>query len=107
MTISESEVLQLAIEGYKSRIAELETRLGELKGGTPTAKPIVPKGRRTMSAAARKRISEAQKKRHAAEKAAKLAAAAKPKRKMSAAQKKAIIANLAKARAATAKKAGG
>jgi hypothetical protein len=122
MTISETEVLQLAIEGYKSRIAELETRLGVLQGGTQTGDDIeLPQRRTSMSKAARKKISEAQKARHAAEKAAKQAPgkgpvtkvleaiAPKPKRKMSPARKKALLANLAKARAARAAKrtAGG
>jgi hypothetical protein len=96
------------------RMAELQRQLGVRSKGAaasmatqgPTA---VNKVKRVMSAAARKRIADAQKLRWAkfrksAEKPAAAAKKAAPKRKLSAAAKANLVANLAKARAAKAAK---
>jgi cell division septum initiation protein DivIVA len=107
MVMSDIQTLKMALVGFQiehqkvqERIAEIERRLG---GRTPrvAASSSGPKPQRKMSAAARKRIADAQKKRWAA-----FHKAQKPaKKKLSAARKAALVANLAKARAAkTAKK---
>jgi hypothetical protein len=116
-------IIEAAIEGFERQkeqidqnIADLRAQLNgtsvqvretDLAGATPNG------GRRTMSAAARKRIAAAQKARwavyHAKEGAPATKAApaprAAPKRKLSAAAKAQLAANLAKARAAKAAKA--
>jgi hypothetical protein len=76
--ITDSEILQAAILGYQSQIGEIEAKIGRLKeqlgrpedSGTRAkrARPVsgpVDKSRRTMSAAARKAIGAAQKRRWA------------------------------------------
>jgi hypothetical protein len=125
------QILQMALIGYQAELQKIESAMAtlrsELKGA---AAPMVTQGptaakkfKRTMSAAARKRIADAQKLRWAKfhEAAKKPAAAAKkatvkktapkaaakkaaPKRKLSAAAKAKLVANLAKARAAKAAK---
>ena len=97
------EILTAAILGMEAQKEKLDAKIAELRGwltGGPTeptaaAEPATPK-RRRMSAAARKRIGDAQRKRWAASKKATEppapAAAPKPKRKLSAAGRKAIIA---------------
>src|ERR1039458_772480 len=96
------EIISAAIVGFEQQKLRIDTQIAELRsmlsGGAthPTAaKPEPTKGkRRKMSAAARKRIGDAQRKRWAASKgeaeSPSKTATAKPKRKMSAAGKKAI-----------------
>ena len=97
-----AEIINAAIVGFEQQKLRIDTQIAELRpmlsGGAthPTAaKPEPTKGkRRKMSAAARKRIGDAQRKRWAASKgeaeSPSKTATAKPKRKMSAAGKKAI-----------------
>jgi hypothetical protein len=88
--------LQHALGAIEARIADLRSRLGGQPASRKSAAPAPADGRkkRTMSAAARKRIGLAQKKRWAAFNAAKAAPAApKPsKRKLSAEGRARIIA---------------
>ena len=87
MPRANDQIIQAAIDGLEGRkqridevIAELRQRIG---GGTSAATPSSSRtGRRTMSAAARKRIAEAQRKRWAAVKkgAKPKTAAAAPKK---------------------------
>jgi hypothetical protein len=64
-------ILEAALEGLERRLAETNSRISEVKrllaGRTPAAAPAAatraPRKKRTMSAAARKRIAEAQKRR--------------------------------------------
>jgi hypothetical protein len=113
----DSSLLTAALAGYEVQLQKINDAIAEIQGqlghrsGKSSARAVAgaPKGRRKMSAAARKRIADAQKKRWAAfhkQKAAPKATAKKagPKRKMSAERKAAIVANLAKARAARAAK---
>jgi hypothetical protein len=96
-----NDIITAAIEGFESQKRRIDGQIADLRAmlsGGPAesvAKPEVPKGkRRNMSAAARKRIGDAQRKRWAASKGEaeppSKTATAKPKRKMSAAGKKAI-----------------
>ena len=96
-----AEVLTAAIEGFEQQKTRIDAQIQELRamlpGGRtePVATPNAPKGkRRKMSAAARKRIGDAQRKRWAESKGqsgtASRTVTAKPKRKMSAAGRKAI-----------------
>jgi hypothetical protein len=94
------EILTAAIEGFEHQKARIDAQIAELRamlsGGRtePAATPAVPKGkRRKLSAAARKRIRDPQRKRWAESKGASEPSetiTAKPKRKMSAAGRKAI-----------------
>ena len=97
------EILTAAIEGFEQQKLRIDAQIAELRamlsGGRaePAATPEVPKGkRRKMSAAARKRIGDAQRKRWAESKKPAatapqaVAAPEAPKRKMSAAGKRAI-----------------
>ena len=96
-----AEILNAAIEGFESQKLRIDAQIAELwallPGGRtePGATPEGPKGkRRKMSAAARKRIGDAQRKRWAASKRTSPAAsseARKRKRKLSAAGKRAIV----------------
>jgi hypothetical protein len=111
------EIIRAAILGFEQQRLRLDTQIAEframLDGGRPqpVSAPEVPKGkRRKMSAAARKRIGDAQRKRWAASKGESESASisTKPKRKLSAAGKAAIVAALKKrwaAKRAAAKKA--
>jgi hypothetical protein len=94
-------ILLAAIEGFESQKQRIDTQIVELRqmlAGTPTetaATSEVPKGkRRKMSAAARKRIGDAQRKRWAESKGQSESPSetvtAKPKRRLSAAGRKAI-----------------
>jgi hypothetical protein len=97
------EIITAAIVGFEQQKLRIDAQIAELRqmlGGGPTATaatPEVPKGkRRKMSAATRKRIGDAQRKRWAESKktpspVAASSEAAKPKRKLSAAGKKAIV----------------
>src|ERR1039458_4489493 len=97
-----NEIITAAIVGFEQQRLHIDTQIAELRALLPggpaqtasaTPEPTKPK-RRKMSAAARKRIGDAQRKRWAASKGeAELrpkTVTAKPKRKMSAAGRKAI-----------------
>jgi hypothetical protein len=98
-----AEIINAAVEGFEQQKLRIDAQIAELRamhhvGPTETAAaPELPKGkRRKMSAAARKRIGDAQRKRWAESKKESAPSspvapeAAKPKRKLSAAGKKAI-----------------
>jgi hypothetical protein len=99
---AQNDLLAMALVGYErekvkieATIADIKAQLGlrgpgRPKAATGTAGAAAPAGRRTLSASARRRIAEAQRKRWAAIKGTKTAAA-KPKRRLSAAGRKAII----------------
>jgi hypothetical protein len=98
-----SEIITAAILGFEEQKRHIDTKVAELRamldGGSaaPAATPEAPpRKRRKMSAAARARVAEAQRKRWAASKTASTASAAqetpKSKRKLSAAGRRAIIA---------------
>src|SRR5260370_36238587 len=99
------EIINAAILGFEEQKRHIDTQIAELRtlldGGRtePAATPEVPKGkRRKMSAAARKRIGDAQRKRWAESKKpseptsqpASPSEAPKRKRKLSAAGRRAI-----------------
>jgi hypothetical protein len=108
-TTFDNEILAAAIEGFEAQKTRLDARIAEIRqklGGDadsseePAAEaPTNGRKRRKMSAAARKRIADAQKKRWAAVRkesgspatAAKAEAAPKAKRRLSAAGRKRII----------------
>ena len=99
------DILLAAIEGFESQKQRIDAQLTELRqmlNGTPTESAALAtptKGRRKLSAAARARIAEAQRKRWAAQKAAEPAQSAakpaaptsKPRRQLSAAGRRAIV----------------
>ena len=96
-----NEILIAAIDGYQVQKTHIETKIAELRallagGSSEAATPETPKRkRRKMSAAGRKAIAEAQRKRWAgAKKAAEPTPteAPKRKRKLSRAGRAAIIA---------------
>ena len=98
----DNHILAAAIEGYEAQKKRLDAQIAEIRqlmtGGRaePAAAAETGRKRRKVSAAGRKRMAEAQRKRWAAKKqsgAAPKAArpeAKKPKRKMSAAGRKRI-----------------
>ena len=106
-TIHDNEILAAAIEGFEAqksrldaRIAEIRQKLGGAAGdepGTSSDAPAAGRKRRKMSAAARKRIADAQKKRWAAVRkelgpsTTAKQEAPKAKRRLSAAGRKRII----------------
>ena len=108
------EIISAAIAGFEQQKLRLDTQIAELRamldGGRPepVSTPKAPTGkRRKMSAAARKRIGDAQRKRWAASKGESASASESttiPKSRLSAAGKAAIVAALKKRWAA--KKAG-
>ncbi len=105
------EIIIAAIDGFESKKRQIDEQIAELRAmlpGGPTesaAMPEAAKGRRRkVSAAARKRIGDAQRKRWAASKAEAEPVRDKPKRKLSAAGRANIVAALRKRWAA--KKAG-
>ena len=116
-----AKIINAAILGFESQKLRIDAQIAELRKmltGTPTetaATPEAPRGkRRKMSAAARKRIGDAQRKRWAESKKESVPSspvapeAPKPKRKLSAAGKAAIVAALKKrwaAKRAAAEKA--
>jgi hypothetical protein len=125
-TTFDNEILAAAIEGFEAQKTRLDARIAEIRqklgGGASSEEPaaVAPetgRKRRKMSAAARKRIADAQKKRWAAVRkesgstapAAKSEAAPKAKRRLSAAGRKRIIEatkkRWAQVRAAAAKEA--
>ena len=96
-----NEILMAALEGFevqKHRIDEQIAELRQLLDGSspPSSKSDAPKVKRHMSAAARKRIADAQRKRWAQLRKPATAAAPKAKRRLSAAGKAAIVAALKK-----------
>jgi hypothetical protein len=109
-----NDILAAALIGYKTELSKIDARMAELRaqlgGSTATTNGAgqTARRRRGMSAAGRRRVAEAQRKRWAVLKAAK-ARTAKPKRKISAAGRAAIVkavkARWAAVRAA-AKKSG-
>jgi hypothetical protein len=98
-----NEIISAAIAGFVAQKTKIDLQIDELRamlqGGPSETAAAAPKGRRRkLSAAARKRISEAQRKRWAASRSGSAspsstaaAATAKPKRKLSAAGRKAIV----------------
>ena|ERR1039458_3556367 len=108
-----TSVLQMALIGYENEIriiveaiqdvrAELKRRTG---GSAASVEDGVPKSRRPMSGAAKRRIALAQKKRWKAFHAnAKVETPAQPRRVLSPERRAALAENLAKARAAKAAK---
>jgi len=96
----DSTILEMALVGYQSQLDGLSAKIDAIRaqlGRRGPARPITAAtgtgqarpGKRVLSAAARARISAAQKKRWAAQKSPQ-AQAQKPKRKLSAAGRKAI-----------------
>jgi hypothetical protein len=108
-----SEILAAAIGGFEAQKVRIDEQIAQLRqllnGDRPVAASTSEpqkQPRRKMSAATRKRMAEAQRKRWAAKSGAEEASetTAKPKRKLSAAGRAAIVAALKKRWAA--KKAG-
>ena len=99
------EIISAAILGFEEQKRRLDVKIAELRamlshgsdGATSSPKPTGRK-KRGMSAAGRKAIAAAQRKRWAAAKAATATpkATKKPKRKLSAAGRAAIVAALKK-----------
>jgi hypothetical protein len=99
-----AEILAAAIEGFEAQKRRIDERIAEVRqmlpGGRtePAATPEAPKGkRRKMSAAARKRMGDSQRKRWAESKGQSAdsqatSEAPKPKRKLSRAGRAAIVA---------------
>jgi hypothetical protein len=123
--ITDASILRAALVGYQHEVDKLESKMAEIRqqlgirkdgrriSATSPAK-AQPSGRRRppLSAAARARIAEAQRKRWAAvhkqrgqKPPAAIATARKPKRRLSAEARAKLVANLKKARAAKAAKA--
>jgi len=113
-----NEIISAAIAGFEQQKRHIDTQIAELRamldGGTepiPAATPEAPtRKRKKFSAAARKRMKEAQQRRWAkirgeSEPTQAAAPPTKPKRKLSASVKAKLVANLKKARAAKAAKA--
>ena len=106
-----AEILAAAIEGFEARKLRIDEQIAQarqlLNGSQPVAASTPEpqkRARRKMSATARKRIGDAQRKRWATAKRGAKTATAMPKRRLSAAGKAAIVAALKKRWAA--KKAG-
>jgi hypothetical protein len=96
-----SAILLAAIEGFEQQKLRIDAQIAELRAMLPGQPVVTPESpiakRRPMSAAARKRMSEAQRKRWAASSTASVTPEpTKPKRKLSAAGKAAIVAALKK-----------
>ena len=102
-TKQDNDILAAAIEGFEAQKKRLDAQIAEIRqlitGGKaePAATPEPGRKRRKVSAAGRKRMAEAQRKRWAAKKQSGVAPKAakpeaqKPKRKLSAAGRKRII----------------
>ena len=97
------EIVDAAIFGFEEQKRRLDAQIAELRelfpNGHGTARPNPPARKKGgMSAAGRKAIAEAQRKRWAAQKAETKSAPTpkKPKRKLSAAGRAAIVAALKK-----------
>jgi peptidoglycan hydrolase CwlO-like protein len=87
MTKQNDEIIQAAIEGFEARKRQINQQIAELRGmlsgaSTESVAASPANGPRTMSAASRKRIADAMRKRWAAAKkgAARQAAAPAPKK---------------------------
>jgi hypothetical protein len=101
-----NEIINAAIEGFESQKQRIDDQIAELRqmltDGSDSEGTTAPRpGRRRMSAAARKRIGDAQRKRWAAtkpalEKKSKVDMAPAKKRKLSPAGRAAIVAALKK-----------
>jgi hypothetical protein len=112
MKPTDRSTLEMALIGYEAERQKIEAAMAAIRkqvDGHAVA-PVVDGARRrgrNMSAAARRRIAAAQRKRWAAFHAEKKGGTAKtvPKRNLSAAAKAKLAANLPKARAAEAAKA--
>src|SRR5438552_1627779 len=99
-----TQILNAALENLTSKRQQLDEQIAEVRrllggstdGASPTAEPATRK--RTISAAGRRAIADAQKQRWAAKKAASAApseiASKKPKRKLSAEGRRNIVAAL-------------
>jgi cell division septum initiation protein DivIVA len=99
----DNEILAAAIEGFEAQKKRLDAQIAEIRqqlrgGAGPAASPEPARKRRTMSAAGRKRVAEAQRKRWAAVRKQSGATpgpakpeAQKPKRKLSAAGRQRIV----------------
>ena len=95
------DIITAAIDGFEAQKKRIEAQIADLRGvlsGNGAQGVIAPepvRRRRKMSAAARKRIADAQRKRWAAMKERSghptIAEGAKPKRRISAAGRKAIV----------------
>ena len=106
-----ADVINAAIEGFEAQKSRIDVQIADLRAMLSRVRPdasVKSPGRgaprRKMSAAARKRIGDAQRKRWAAQGNASAKKAAKPKRKLSAAGRANIVAALKKRWAA--KKSG-
>jgi hypothetical protein len=91
------EIIDAAIEGFESQKKRIDAQIAELRGlsnGNAPEHAAAPPKKRGMSAAGRKAIGEAQRKRWALAKGEAVVAqpAKKAKRKLSAAGRAAIIA---------------
>jgi hypothetical protein len=96
------EIINAAIDGFEAQKSRIDAQIAELRALLPSGRSTAPiaatsepttRKRRKMSAAARKRIGDAQRKRWATAKRpseSRSKAPAKAKRKMSAAGRKAI-----------------
>jgi hypothetical protein len=100
-----NEIIDAAIFGFEEQKRRLDSQIAglrEMRTGAATKSPLnsapAKSGRRKMSAAGRKAIAEAQRKRWAAAKGESSGAkvTAKPKRKLSAEGRAAIVAALKK-----------
>ena len=100
------EVLAAAINGFEAQKARIDAQIAEVRqilagnSSEPAATPETPIRKRKFSAAARRRMKEAQQRRWAAIREAEPTSvtpeAPKPKRKLSAAGRRAIVAALKK-----------
>jgi len=105
MAMLTKEIIEAAIQGFEAQKQHIDAQLAELRdmlssasaGSAPTSQPTDGK-QPGMSAAGRKAIAEAQRKRWAAakDKSVPPDAAKRPKRKLSAAGRAAIVAALKK-----------
>ena len=96
LSIADTEILEAALIGYQKQQEELERKIADLRrlmrGRAATNSSESNHGKRTMSAAARRRIGLAQKKRWAAYKAGHPKSAAKPRKRVISAAGRARIA---------------
>ena len=108
MTTVDNAILQAALVGYTAELDKINAAMAAIRKqlgvrGTVSTDGDGAKPKHHISAAGRRAIVAAQRKRWAAARKAETKVA--PKRHMSAARRAALIANLAKARAARAEKA--
>jgi hypothetical protein len=96
------ELLRAALVGLEHQRAEIDRKMAELRGMIGGSTPVGPKaGRRTMSAAAKKRIAAAQKQRWANARAA----GKQPKKRLISAEGRRRIAEATRKRWAAFRKA--